>query len=119
VLLGADRALGIDNDEWCLLNGTENVQLNEVADRVEIRLAEVGDTEHTLYDVVIANIQRNVLLDIAQELFLRTVKGGCIILSGLLHTDEEMIESAYAELGLKRESLTRLNEWICIVYSKP
>lgn len=118
VLLGATKALGIDNDEWCLLNGTENVQLNEVADRVEIRLAEVGDTEHTGYDVVIANIQRNVLLEIANDLWIRTIKGGSIILSGLLHTDEEMIESAYSALGLKRKTLSRLNEWICIVYEK-
>lgn len=118
VLLGAEKALGIDNDEWCLLNGTENVQLNNVAEKVEIRLAEVGDTEHTQYDVVIANIQRNVLLEIANDLFIRTVKGGKIVLSGLLHSDEEMIENAYSSLGLTRESLTRMNEWICLVYTK-
>lgn len=118
VMLGAEQALGIDNDEWCLLNGTENVQLNHVTDKVEIRLAEVGDIEHTQFDIVIANIQRNVLLDIAHELYFRTAKGGRIILSGLLHTDEEMIEKAYSEQGLKRESLTRMNEWICIVYCK-
>ena len=49
VMLGADYALGIDNDEWCYDNGKENCQLNNVTDKVDVRLGEINSIKENDY----------------------------------------------------------------------
>ncbi len=116
VLLGAKKAIGIDNDEWCFLNGKENIKLNKVEDKVEIRLSEISQTPEIDFDLIVANINKNVLLDIAEEIKNKIKKTGILILSGLLIDDEEEIISKYNSLGFNQQEKMQLDEWISITF---
>lgn len=118
VMLGAKKAIGIDNDEWCLLNGNENIALNKIEDRVNIRLCETKDVPEKDFDLILANINKHILLDIKNDLFRKMKASGRIILSGLLTTDEEDIVKAYSGTGLKLIEKKNLDEWIALVFTK-
>ncbi len=118
IKLGASSAVAIDNDEWCSLNGKENCQLNEVADKIDVRLGEIKDINEKDFDLITANIQKNILMDIAEEIYSRLKSGGKVILSGLLFTDEKEIVEKYSSLGFKFFEKQSLDEWIAIVFSR-
>ncbi len=115
VLLGADSAIALDNDEWCHLNGNENTLLNGVQDKIEVVLGELKDIKEENFDLILANINKPILLDI-NELILQKVKlGGIVILSGLLIIDEEDILAAYEKLGFSVVEKRTMNEWMGLV----
>lgn len=116
VMLGAEYALGFDNDEWSVLNATENAELNNVKDKTEFREAELKDIPAEKFDLVLANIHKSVLMELAEGLtkFLR--KGSILILSGLLTQDEEDIVKLYESFGTERMSMKQLDEWITITF---
>ncbi len=116
VLLGAEKAIGIDNDEWCLLNGTENIKANNLEDRVDIRLAELNQIEEKDFDLIVANINKHILLDISESLQSKIKNGGTLILSGLLFSDETDIVAKYSDLGFKVIDKNQLNEWIVLAF---
>lgn len=58
--LGAASAVAVDNDEWCLNNGKENCELNNVADKVDVSLGVVQDISEKDFDFVLANIQKDI-----------------------------------------------------------
>ena len=116
IKLGSKRAIAFDNDDWCLENGLENVKLNSVEDVVEIRICETHDIQERDFDLIVANIQRDVLIEIANDLVARQAPGGTLILSGLLITDEEIIMPVYQNLGYRFIEKTGENEWISLVF---
>lgn len=118
VLLGAKKAIGIDNDEWCLLNGNENVILNKLENKVEIRLCETRDIPEKEFDLILANINKHILIDIRNDLYDKMKAGGKLILSGLLNTDEEDIVKHYTAKGLELIEKKFQDEWIALVFSK-
>jgi ribosomal protein L11 methyltransferase len=113
--LGAAKVLAIDNDELCLENGLENIQINNVAERVEVKNCELKDLSEFSFDFILANINKHILIDIAPEIAKQIKSSGTLILSGLLHTDESDILSHYQKFGFKLYELKRLNEWIALV----
>lgn len=118
VKLGAAKAIGIDNDEWCLVNGKENTKLNGVEDKVDIRLTELSGVDEEEFDLVLANINRNILLDIAGEISDKTKKAGKLILSGLLIHDENPVIQKYNDNGFELIEKAAMNEWITLVMRK-
>lgn len=115
VKLGAEYAVALDNDEWCHLNGNENTTLNNVADKVNVVLGELKDLEEDDFDLILANINKPILLDIKELIKNKLTKEGTVILSGLLITDEEEIVKAYNSVGLKVVDKTTMNEWMGLV----
>ena len=116
IKLGSKKAIAFDNDDWCLENGLENVKLNRVEDVVEIRICETRDIKEKDFDLIVANIQRDVLIEIANDLAERQAPGGTLILSGLLITDEEIIKPVYQNLGYGFIEKTGENECISLVF---
>jgi ribosomal protein L11 methyltransferase len=117
-LFGAEEVVGIDNDEWCIDNGNENISLNNVESKVEVRLSEIGDVNDEPFDLILANINKHILLDIKDSIVNLTVPNGVIILSGLLYTDREDILNAYSKYNLKLIEEKQLGEWIALVFTK-
>ncbi len=128
VLLGAKSALGFDNDEWCLLNAKENVKVNNLSDKIEIRQCEISEIEETNFDIIVANIQKNVLVSIADDIKKRTKPNGIIILSGLLtekgghpeisgYDDFVVIKERFEGLGFKLIKRLDLDEWMGLVFT--
>jgi ribosomal protein L11 methyltransferase len=116
IKLGAENVIAIDNDEWCFSNGKENCELNSVTKKVDVRLGEIKDIAEKKFDLITANIQKNVLVEIAGELKKRINKGGILILSGLLFTDENDILKTYTGLGFTFQEKKSLDEWIALSF---
>ncbi len=114
--IGAKKAIAFDNDPWCFENGVENCQLNNVTDFVEIRTAELSDIPEKDFDLVIANIQRNPLLDLCPAIVAKGKSTGVILLSGLLVEDESIILEKYLVWGLQHIETVTLDEWISIAF---
>ncbi len=118
VMLGAQSAVAIDNNEWCYLNGIENVEKNKVKSEVEVRTGEAQDVEERDFDLTLANINKNVLREIRDDLVERTKKDGKIILSGVLTSDRAEIVEQYESANLKTIDSLVEGEWTAIVFKK-
>ncbi len=118
VKLGAASALAVDNDEWCHKNGKENCELNNVSDKIDVRLGVIRDIAEKDFDLILANIQKNVLMEIAEELKNRLSRNGILILSGLLASDEDDIKKEYEKPGLQMIDKNQMGEWIGVVFTR-
>lgn len=116
IKLGARSVLAIDNDEWCFTNAEENSQLNGTADKIDIRLSEINQIEEKDFDLILANIQKNILLDIYDQAKDKLKKNGLVILSGLLIGDEKDIVEGYIEFNLLEQK--SMGEWLALVFQK-
>ena len=117
VRLGAQSVIAFDTDRWAEENATENVALNEVAGRVDVRRGTIDVVPETGFDCILANIERDVLIDLLPACAEKINPGGSIILSGLLDTDRSAILEAAAEQNLHPVDEARENEWWCVVLS--
>jgi len=118
IKLGARHAIAVDIDEWCFDNAIENSKLNNVNDSVEVLQGEINDIKESGFDLILANIQKNILLEIAPEIYSRLKLGGTVILSGLLDYDEADIKSDFSALGLSFLETKKLDSWIALVFQK-
>ncbi len=117
--MSARRVLAIDNDEWCYINGIENVQINNVSDKVEIRHTEIDSITNRKFDLVLANINKNILLSIQKELARTTTnKSGRLILSGILNSDESELIRTFENYSFNLLEVKRLNEWSALTFKK-
>lgn len=116
IKFGAASAVAIDNDEWCYDNCKENVELNDVKDKMETLTCNITDISEKDFDLILANIQKNILLELAGEIKKKIRQNGILILSGLLKKDEEQIIKSYSGLGFTFLEKTVKDEWISLVF---
>ncbi|MDQ2753651.1 MAG: 50S ribosomal protein L11 methyltransferase [Bacteroidota bacterium] len=114
--LGAASVLAIDNDEWSINNSKENIAQNKCSKiKVEQRNdAKIGQS----FDVIVANINRNVILYNLSFLSSQLNKKGWLLLSGLLAEDEEMICAEATRYELKHENTRHLQQWISLLFRR-
>lgn len=107
------RGVGVEIDEDANVLGRANAQQNGVADRVTLGT----DWPEGAFDVVIANILRGVLLDLAPGIVERVTTGGVLVLSGLVSTDVPSVIARYAPLlgDLRPDAFDR-DEWRTLVW---
>ncbi len=116
--LGGRQILGIDNDPQAIENARENAELNDVSDKVQF---EVGDVQQLLsgnFDFIVANINRNVLVQISDGLVRALARNGLLVLSGILKSDQELVEKTYGQKGLLLLERNRLKEWLALIFKK-
>jgi ribosomal protein L11 methyltransferase len=112
--LGAAEVLAIDNNDWAYSNALDNVILNEL-NNVEVRLGSIYESSiSTKYDLVLANINRNVLLNELPNYIKLLDEGGEILISGFYEEDvldmvELMDNNGYAVKNRKTK-----NRWSAI-----
>ena len=115
--LGANRVLGYDIDEWSSENAKHNAAQNGV-DNLDVLLgdASVLDGVKEEFDVVIANINRNILLNDMTAFRSHLKTGGRLILSGFYETDVPMLEQAAQSNGLTIIDVVTDEEWACAMF---
>jgi len=114
---GANPVTAIDIEEWAYNNALENVQLNGTASiRVQQGGAELLGEEK--YDVIFANINRNILLQDLPHYEAVLEKGGIIIMSGFYLDDLSSIRSGAEELGLSFDHFREMDRWIAATFVK-
>jgi ribosomal protein L11 methyltransferase len=112
LLLGAHRAHGLDIDPQALTASTDNATRNGVLDRLTLAAAEAP--WDTGYDVVLANILAEPLIELAPRIAQATRPGGAVVLAGLLTEQAEWVAAAYRpwftmETPRERDGWTRLS----------
>ena len=115
--LGAAEVLGIDNDEKSVSVAAENVALNSANKKVSISGIPLSEIEG-LFDIVVANILAEDLIEMRKELLKRLVKDGRIILSGILKTKAESVTKAYIDEGAIFEEQIDDGEWSALMLKK-
>ena len=115
--LGAKSIDAIDNDPLSTENTAENLITNEIAN-VNCLLGTIEKIEGKNYDIILANINRNVLLISCKPLFQQLSKNGILLVSGLLEQDEDIISTTYEKEGFSKQQVQRKSGWICIEFRK-
>ncbi len=114
--LGAGRVVATDNNEWSIANAEENFQRNGVTG---IRLIESDSpVQGKQFDIILANINRNVLTDAVPALVSQLGVGGVLLVSGLLESDEPDFLYICENNRLKLERKSARNNWICLYMRK-
>ena len=116
IKLGASEAIGFDTDEWCFENARENCTINNVSDKVVIRIGDIGVIKENEFDLILANIQKNILMVLCEGFRKRLKKNGIIILSGLLVEDENDIFKEYSNRGFRHVETRTMDEWIALSF---
>lgn len=113
-LLGAGSVTAIDVDEWSIANAAENFERNKVSG---IELYQSSQIPLKKFDVLLANINKNVILQNAEKLKNALAEKGVLLVSGLLKTDERDIVHAFSGFGLKASTVQERQNWISILFS--
>lgn len=114
-LLGAEKIVGVDLDPVAVEVAKENILLNHVEDRVEIKYGDLVKAITGKYDIVVANIIAEailILLDSDVKSYLKP--SGIFICSGIIREKEQVIQDKLSELGFNIREIERKGEWICI-----
>lgn len=107
---GAKEIYAIDNDDWSIANAEENFKKNNCN---KIILKKASDASVKMkFDIILANINKNVILENFKILAQLSTPNGVILLSGLLFTDKEEILTAANESGFTLKRELEKNNWI-------
>jgi ribosomal protein L11 methyltransferase len=112
LLLGAERARGLDIEESAIPTTLENAEINDVGDRVTASTEPLDSVEGT-YDLVLANIQAPILIDMAGQLVARMAEGGVLVLSGILAERAQEVADAFTSHALDA-TISADGEWRAI-----
>lgn len=113
---GASPVLGIDIDEWCVSNAGENVALNNVV--MSVQLGEAASLAGMSFDVVLANINRNILLA-DMKCYIDTLSdGGRLYMSGFYTEDIAAIRECAENLGMTYVDHFEENNWVAVKFVK-
>lgn len=115
---GAEKVVGYDIDEWSADNARHNAVINGVGDSYDARLGDAAILDSSMsFDIILANINRNIL--IADMPIWRPLmkKGGKLIVSGFYAEDVNKLTAKAEELALALESHHNEGEWHCLVFT--
>ena len=115
LLLGADRAVGVDTSPDAVTAAIENAEQNNLATRFDVLLGGVDAGPPERYPIVMANLLAPLLVDLAPQLAARVAPGGVVIVSGLLHRQEAAVLEALGAVGLHPTHAERDSDWSAIV----
>jgi len=115
---GAKWVVAIDNNEWAYHNAVDNAILNG-ADNIEFKLGTIYETDvASKFDVILANINRNVLLDEMAEYVKYLLPGGSILISGFYVEDEKDMIDLLEPLGFDLQFKKNKNRWSVMCFLK-
>lgn len=114
---GAGEIDAIDIDNWCYLNTLENVERNECG-KISVYEGAVELLEGRSYDIIIANINRNILLNDISSYNKSLNPGGELYLSGFYAKDIPAIRKECEKRGLEYNDYTERDEWVALRFLK-
>lgn len=117
--LGASQILGFDIDEWAVENTRENFSMNNLPSETEVFQGTISEVrQDQVFDGVLANINRNILLAEIPAYVAHLKNGGWLVVSGFYETDQADIERCAEENNLKKIRSNTRNQWACVVFEK-
>lgn len=112
---GAQPIDAIDIDNWCYLNSIENAERNN-CHHISVYEGDAALLKGKKYDVIIANINRNILLGDMQQYADCLNPGGILLLSGFYEEDIPAIDASCTEKGMKFVKKFSRNNWVSLKY---
>lgn len=112
---GAAPIDAIDIDNWCYLNSIENVERN-ACKSISVYEGDASLLDGKSYDVIIANINRNILLNDMHTYAKCMSKGGILFLSGFYKEDISAIEACCNQFGLHYQSMHEKDNWVALKF---
>ena len=113
--LGAKHVTAIDIDEWSFNNSKENILVNDCLD-INVINGDASVLGNETYDLILANINRNVLLNDIKIYTSVLERGGMLLLSGFYKSDIPMIDQCAKEAGLRFVEHIERDDWIAMKY---
>lgn len=115
--MGACEAVGYDIDEWSADNARHNAVINQVDDRFTALLGDASVLQQVegTFDVVLANINRNILLADMPMFQQKMTADGLLILSGFYTADIPLLEERAIALGMKKKAQRTEDDWACLI----
>lgn len=116
-LKGADPVIAIDNDIWAYNNSCENVILNQTAD-IKVVMGDANAIGNQTFEVILANINRNILLNDMHVYASALNLKGLLFLSGFYESDLESIRQTATQNGLTYLDHSVKNQWVAAKFCK-
>tara|TARA_R110001592_G_scaffold151913_5_gene379026 strand:+ start:3056 stop:3892 length:837 start_codon:yes stop_codon:yes gene_type:complete len=114
---GAHPIDAIDIDNWCYENSLENIERNN-CNKIAVFEGDSSLLIHKKYDVIIANINRNILLMDMKVYTDCLNEKGILLLSGFYEEDMPIIDAEVSKYNLKLETFIQRNNWVALKYNK-
>lgn len=118
--LGSALTVAIDNDEWAYRNAMDNIRLNE-ENAIIVELGDISsflEKNNIKFDIILANINRNVLIRDMYEYVKCLESGGKIFFSGFYEADLPLITKEAERLGLRYMNHSMENNWTAVIFVK-
>ncbi|MBK7764360.1 MAG: 50S ribosomal protein L11 methyltransferase [Bacteroidetes bacterium] len=109
---GANKIVGIDNDAWSVENAIENCRNNHASD-IEISIQDIREI-HQTFDIILANINLNILLEHLPQMKALLHEGGLIIMSGIFVSDIPQLKNKFELLGMQQVSTKQKKDWAAV-----
>jgi ribosomal protein L11 methyltransferase len=118
--LGAREAVGYDIDEWSADNARHNAVINMVDGQFTSLLGDASILKEVSgqFDVVLANINRNILLNDMEAFVGKMAPHSTLLLSGFYEQDITLLEEKAASLGLKKQTQQHDGDWACLMFMR-
>lgn len=115
--LGAENIEAVDIELASYENTLENAKINDISVIHTIH-GTLADVAATGFDLILANINRNVILDSLPSLYSKLIKNGKLIVSGFIKKDEQLLLQASEKQGFSPLKTKNKDNWISIVFEK-
>jgi len=113
----AKSVIAVDIDHWAYENIRENITINK-AKNIEARLGDASAITAKKFDVILANVNKNIISENMELLVCALIHRGIILFSGLLENDETAIVNSARNNGLILNEKKTKNGWLCLKFAK-
>ena len=118
VKLGAKKVIALDIEEPAVENAIDNANLNGVMDKIDVFIGDLNAVTLSNQDVILANINRNVILDELPTLKNQLSTSGLLIISGILWSDWDLIMDKASSQGLNLKYKNQKGDWMMGVFNR-
>lgn len=112
--LGARLIDAVDIEPPSYENTLENAKINGVSGAIHALLGDLGVVEGSGYDIILANINRGVILEAFSTLHQKLKQGGILLISGILQTDRELVEAEARQQGFSPMTFLEKGNWLAL-----
>ncbi|TNE65529.1 MAG: 50S ribosomal protein L11 methyltransferase [Bacteroidetes bacterium] len=116
--LGAAHIEAVDIEEESFRNTLENAEINGVSDQITARCGTLDSVQGTAFDGILANINRNVILDTLPRLSELVRPGGWLLVSGILEQDGTLVQEQAAAAGFNLQHSAQRGNWLCLRFHR-
>ncbi|KIL44458.1 50S ribosomal protein L11 methyltransferase [Jeotgalibacillus soli] len=118
-LLKASHVRALDLDDVAVKAARENVELNQVSNRVDVKQGNLLHEQTEQADIIVANILAEVIMLFTEDAFNLVKSGGTFITSGIIQQKKQLVKEGLTHAGFIIEEVITMEDWVAIIAKKP